>query len=259
MLKKRLSFLVMSALTWAAFPALAQDQASPSPTRSVSAPPQLNLNAPPPNVGELLRRNNGSLFRAAVAMPDDPRLVRASDVNPFAVPPSKPRTLQKHDLVTIVVREQSEFSSEGTLEGKKDAKIDAKIEQFPTIDLSNFAFKNTVGSIQPQVKLSGTRDYNGEGNVDRKDSFTARIQAEVVDVKPNGTLVLQARKRITTDEEEQLFMLSGVCRVQDIQPDNTVLSTQLFDLELRKTHTGVVRDSTKRGWMPRALDWLNPF
>jgi flagellar L-ring protein FlgH len=239
-------------------PVLAQDTRQP-PVREVAQPPRNNLNAPPPNVGELLRRNKGSLFKAAVAMPDDPRMVRASDVSFFAVPPAKPRTLQKHDLITIVVREQSSFSSEGTAETKKDGSIDASIQQFPKLDLANFAIANAIGTVQPRIALSGERDYNGEGAVDRKDSFTARIQAEVVDVKPNGTLIVQARKRIVTDEEEQVFMLSGVCRVQDILPDNTVLSTQLYDLELRKTHTGVVHDATKRGWVPRALDWLNPF
>ena len=72
-------------------------------------------------------------------------------------------------------------------------------------------------------------------------------------------MVLQARKRIKTDEEEQLLVLTGICRVQDVTPDNTVLSTQLYDFDVRKTHTGVVRDATKRGWVPRAIDWINPF
>ncbi len=255
--------LLSSVIFAIAMPAMsgfgvAQQVAEPSP-RQVAPPPQNVLNAPPPNISELLRRNNGSMFRAAVSMPDDPRLIRATDVSPFAVPPSRPRTLQKHDLVTIIVREQSSFSSEGTTDTKKDTGIDAKLEQFPSINLSDFVFKNGIGTVTPQLKLSGQRDYKGEGSVDRKDNFTARIQAEVVDVKPNGTLVVQARKRITTDEEEQVFMLNGVCRVQDIQPDNTVLSTQLFDLELRKTHSGAVHDATKRGWIPRAIDWLNPF
>lgn len=234
-------------------------QSPPPPGRELAQPPRANLNAPPPNVAELLRRNNGSLFRSTAVMPDDPRLIRASDVSMFAVPPAKPRTLQKHDLVTIVVREQSSFSSEGTTETKKDGSIDASIEQFPKLDLANFAFANAIGNVQPRIAMGGEREFNGEGNIDRKDSFTARIQAEVIDVKPNGTLVLQARKRIVTDEEEQVFMLSGVCRVQDIQPDNTVLSTQLYDLELRKNHSGPVHDATKRGWVPRAIDWLNPF
>jgi flagellar L-ring protein precursor FlgH len=66
-------------------------------------------------------------------------------------------------------------------------------------------------------------------------------------------------KTIQTDEEEQSVILSGVCRAEDITADNTVLSTQLHDLTVRKTHKGAVRDTTKRGWIPRLLDVLNPF
>lgn len=214
---------------------------------------------PPASIAELMRQNGGSLRRAALQMNDDPRVVKPADVNYFAVPEPKPKTLLKHDLVTIIISEQSNFSSDGGTDTKKDAGIDAKLEQFPSFSFENFALKNTIGSITPQIKASANRNYKGEGTVDRKDTFTARIQAEVVDVKPNGTLVLQARKRIVTDEEEQVIVLAGVCRVQDITPDNTVLSTQLFDMDVRKSHRGAVRDATKRGWVPRLLDWVNPF
>ncbi len=236
--------------------ALAQQ---PAPSRQPTQQPETNFNAPPPNLGEIMRATGGSMYRAAAAAQSDPRIVKASDVNIFAVPAPKPRTLQKHDLVTIVVREESEFSSDGSTDTKKSANFDAKLEQFPKFNLANFAFENAIGDVTPEIKLSGTRDFKGESTVDRKDTLTARIQAEVVDVKPNGTLVLQARKGIQTDEEHQLLILTGICRVQDITPDNTVLSTQLYDLDIKKTHTGAVRDSTKRGWVPRAIDWLNPF
>ena len=78
-------------------------------------------------------------------------------------------------------------------------------------------------------------------------------------MKPNGTLVLQARKQIKTDDEEQQFILTGTCRVEDVSADNTILSTQLFDLQLEKNHNGAVRDATKRGWFLKFLDALNPF
>ena len=192
-------------------------------------------------------------------MVDDPRMIKPSDVSYFAVPAPKPKTLMKHDLVTIVVNEESESSSTGTTDLKKNADIDAKLAQFPGFDLNNFALTAGIGSVAPELNVTSNRDYKGQGTVDREDSFTARIQAEVVDVKPNGTLVLQARKRIVTDEEQQQFILTGICRVQDITPDNTVLSTQLYDLNVQKNNTGALRDTTKRGWVPRILDWVNPF
>jgi flagellar L-ring protein FlgH len=220
------------------------------------APPR---DAPPPNLGQLMQESNGSLFRATASMPDDPRVIRASDVSPFTVPTPKPKLMQKHDLLTIIVREESSYKSEATTENQKTAKFDAKVSAFPKFNLADFALENAIGDYVPRIAMDGSRDFTGEGSVDRKDVLTARIQAEVVDVKPNGTLVLQARKRIKTDEEEQLFVLTGICRVQDITPDNTVLSTQLYDSDVRKTHTGAVRDASKRGWIPRAVDWINPF
>ena len=92
-----------------------------------------------------------------------------------------------------------------------------------------------------------------------RQRLTARITAEIVDVKPNGTMVLQARKRIKTDEEVEQFVLTGICRADDIIADNTILSTQLYDKAVNKTHTGAVRDTTKRGFVPRLLDVINPF
>jgi len=133
------------------------------------------------------------------------------------------------------------------------------VDQFIRFSLDNFEIKNTIGASPPEIKMSGSRNFKGEATVDRTDSLIARITAEVVDVKPNGTLVLQARKRIKTDEEVQQFVLTGICRAEDISADNTLLSTQMYDLELNKSHTGAVRDTTKRGWVPKLLDAINPF
>jgi flagellar basal body L-ring protein FlgH len=44
-----------------------------------------------------------------------------------------------------------------------------------------------------------------------------------------------------------------------VTADNSVLSTQLFDLELNKSTKGAIRDSTKRGAVHKFFDWLNPF
>ena len=107
--------------------------------------------------------------------------------------------------------------------------------------------------------LTGNRNFKGEATVDRADSFITRITAEVVDVKPNGTLILQARKKIKNDEEEQVFICSGICRVEDVTPDNSILSTQLFDLEVTKTSKGQVKNSTKTSVLHKLLDFLNPF
>src|SRR3954453_3291318 len=234
---------------------IATAQSAPPPP----PPPPAVHEAPAQTPAEAMQRSGGSLLRATVSLAPDPNQAKLSNVSYFAVPVPEPRTLKKHDLVTIIVREESEFKSEGNTDLKKQADIDAKIEQFVRLSLSNWAIENSIAGAAPQIKASAARNFKGEATVDRTDSFTTRITAEIVDVKPNGTLVLQARSQIKTDEELQLMILSGTCRAEDVSADNTVLSTQLFDKNVSKQHTGAVRDTTKRGWVPKLLDALNPF
>lgn len=228
-------------------------------TAAGRAAPSSKDPATAPNFDDILRRSGGSLLQATLATADYTAQAKLSDVSFFAVEEPEPKVVKKHDLVTIVVREESEFSSEGTTDLKKEADINAKVDAFIRFSLDNFALKSNVGTPAPEIDVTASRNFKGEASVDRADSFTARLTAEVVDVKPNGTLVLQARKRIKTDDEVQQFILTGICRAEDISADNTVLSTQMFDLELDKSHRGAVRDTTQRGWVPKLLDAINPF
>jgi flagellar L-ring protein precursor FlgH len=207
-----------------------------------------------------MQRAGGSLLRASVGVAPDPNQAKINNVSFFAVPEPEPRVLKKHDLVTIIVREESESSSEATTDLKKDAAFEAKLEEWIKLAIHNLEIEGgAIGPNPPSVKMSGSRDFKGEATVDRTDSLLLRVTAEVIDVKPNGTLVLQARQRIKTDEEVQEFTLSGICRAEDVTPDNTILSTQLFDKEVTKTHKGAVKDTTQRGWIPKLLDVINPF
>jgi flagellar L-ring protein precursor FlgH len=206
-----------------------------------------------------MQRNGGSLLRASLSSAPDPARAGIKNISVFAVAEPEPKTIQKHALVTIIVREESEVSAQGTTDIKRQSDIDASLSQFAKLNLKNLALEPGIGATGPSVTANATRNFKGEATVDRSDSVIMRVTAEVLDVKPNGTLVLQARKRIKTDEEEQTIVCAGICRVEDITADNTVLSTQLFDLEFTKVNKGQVRNSTKTGLVHKLLDLINPF
>jgi flagellar L-ring protein precursor FlgH len=209
-------------------------------------------------------RSGGSLYKASMAAlppetPDQPRRMR--DASYFAIPEPEPKTIRKHDLIQVVVREESTASSQGSTELKRESEIDAKLEEFIKLKISNFAIEGGAQGLKPPaIKASANRSFKSDGTQERSDSMIARMMAEVVDVKPNGTLVLQARKTIKNDEEEQSFILTGTCRVEDlVAADNSVLSTQLYDLRLEKNTKGTVRAAAKRGLVGQLLDLINPF
>ncbi|HYE19121.1 MAG TPA: flagellar basal body L-ring protein FlgH [Tepidisphaeraceae bacterium] len=214
---------------------------------------RMTAGAPTGNSGGSLLAGGGT------APPYDPGKAAIGAYSPFAVAEPEPKLIKKHALVTIIIREESEATSQGSTDVKREGTVDAQVNQFVKLNLANLSLQPSVGGTTPSVNLTGNREFKGEGTVERQDSFITRITAEVVDVKPNGTLVLQARKRIKNDEEEQTFVASGICRVEDLTPDNTVLSTQLFDLEVSKQSKGQVRNSTKTGVIHKLLDFLNLF
>jgi flagellar L-ring protein precursor FlgH len=227
----------------------------PAKRETANAP----LPAPDRNGRPLTQNNGGSLMADALNRPVDPNQLKYSDVSILAVPEAKPREIKKHDLVTIIVAEDSQSSSKGTTDLKKNADFDAKLDSYVKLNLAQLSAKAVTPAVTPEVKGEFQRDFKGDATVDRQDTFTARIGAEVIDVKPNGTLVIQAKKHIKTDEEEQDFVLTGVCRAVDLTPDNTILSNTLHDLDVHKVTKGAARDTTKRGLIPRLLDFVNPF
>ena len=254
--------------------ALAQQQQQPprAPQVQSGRQPQAPGQGPVPVAPDATRnetaaafqRSGGSLARASLAAagtgPNAGPSGKAREWSYYSVPEPEPKVIRKHDLITVIVREESSFSSSGTTETKRQADIEAKIDEFIKLKIANFAVQGGAAGLNPpSIKASANRNFKGEGTVDRTDSMTVRMTAEVADVKPNGTLILQARKTIKTDDEVQAFSLSGTVRVEDVVADNTVLSTQMYDLRLEKNTQGNVRAATKKGLVGQVLDFINPF
>ncbi|MBN1341938.1 MAG: flagellar basal body L-ring protein FlgH [Phycisphaerae bacterium] len=179
-------------------------------------------------------------------------------VSLMAVVPEPPRQFREHDLITIIVRQHKKYEGDATTDNKKDANFNAILDAWFRIHDGKWVQQQFGGNI-PEIKGKFGGQLKADGKSEREDKFTARITAEVVDVKPNGNLVLEASSRVKNDEEEQILTLCGVCRGLDVAPDNTVLSTQLADLQIMEKNTGAVRDATRRGWIPKTLDFLRPF
>jgi len=217
-----------------------------------SAPPQ------PVSTQMLMQSSGGSLLQASMPQTSGNDNGRNPGYSLYAVAEPEPKVLKKHALVNIVVREESTSNSQGTTDLKRQADLDAKVEQWIHMNLGSLSVHPTSGTPN-EIKMSGQRDFKGDAQVNRTDSVILRIEAEVIDVKPNGTLVVQARKHIKSEEEDQTFILTGVCRVEDVDASNSVLSTDLHDLDLQKITKGAVRDTTKRGLLGRLLDFINPF
>lgn len=176
------------------------------------------------------------------------------------VQPPEPRQFKIHDLVTIVIEESSRATSSQSLETDRQARTRGNVNAIiDPLQLLELRLRQGALSNQTIIDAGLNNEFKGEGDYERTDRLSTRVTAEIIDIKPNGTLVLQARKRIHQNGETQEYVLSGVCRQEDISSANTILSTQVADLAVIIHNEGQVRDAARKGWITRVLEGVFNF
>lgn len=174
------------------------------------------------------------------------------------LPPTSPRAYRPGDLVTIIVREQRKWEADSDLQTKKKFDIKSELDEFIKLTQGGLGAA-TFRRGKPNVDYLYDQKYKGEGDSSREDKLTTRLTARILDVKPNGLLVLEGRAKIVHDEESSQITLTGTCRKEDITADNTVLSTQIADKQVVVSNEGALKSAATRGWITKLLDVLKPI
>ncbi len=170
------------------------------------------------------------------------------------------RVIQKHDIITIIIDESSSQKSSQTLETEKESKSTATVNaMLDVMELLQLRIRETSSPTTDLVKFNAKREFTGDGEYVRTDKFSARIAARVLEVKPNGTLVLEAVKRIAKDSEISVLTLSGFARDEDVTAQNTILSSQLADLNISVVNEGDLKKAAEKGLITRVLDTIFSF
>ncbi len=172
-----------------------------------------------------------------------------------------------NDLVTINIIESLSGSGTADTSTSRDSSGDYKLTNLfgmqSDFGIQNLpVIKNAFGSsdsFDPSVQGSARSDFKGKGDTTREGELIATITAKVMEVLPNGNLMLEARKEITINEERQILVLRGMVRPDDISMNNMVMSNKIADAEVFYVGDGVIQDKQKPGWLVRSLDKVWPF
>lgn len=210
-----------------------------------------------PRIGTGGRVLNSARPGYANETPSPNQSLLATSLMAVEVPPQK--KFQVNDQVTVIVREDKRSTTDTTLKNEKKWDISTELEDWIRIDGDEHLVPQNFTRGVPNIGFTYDDKYNGKGKTERKELLTLRVTARIIDVKPNGTLVLEARKTIKSDDDTQLTTLTGTCRSEDVTPDNTVLSTQLADVNISTVSQGPAKDAATSGWLKKALDFLKPF
>lgn len=202
-------------------------------------------------------QNSSLLHRDLPTGPAPPPTL--GDYSWILTPGVVPKELRVHDIVSIRVQEGAQMLAEGQVERRRNMLYNAALLDWVRFD------KNLNLRPAPQtegdLRLKGQLDqlYRADSEVETRESLTFNIAAHIVDIRPNGTLVLEAHRQIKNNHEVWEYSLSGICRKEDIGPGNVVLSRDIAELKVDKRECGNVRDGYRRGWFVKLLDQLSPF
>jgi flagellar L-ring protein FlgH len=201
---------------------------------------------------------DGSLFLQSPTDVTGPTLETCSYLYQQLPPESRPRQLQLHDIITVVVDFRSKFLSEGDAQSRKTQSLTAVLADWIQLKGGDLKpAKQTDGD--PKVAGSLNSQYRTQSDVELSDSISFRMAVEIVDILPNGNLVIEGHQTIRNNEEQWRISLSGVVRREAIQADRTVSSDAVFDFNVDKEEMGQVRDGYARGWFTKWYDRYKPF
>jgi flagellar L-ring protein precursor FlgH len=166
-----------------------------------------------------------------------------------------PRVFKLNDLITVMVVETSQVSSNNKIQRRKQGQLDATLSNF--VKFKGLELVPTVGGQQINGTLQG--QFQAQSNLDTKDLMQFSIEVRIVDIRPNGHLVVEGHQTMINNEERWRRRVSGIVRPEDVLPNNSVLSEKVAELSIDKREEGMARDGYRRGWAFYLLDRFGMF
>jgi flagellar L-ring protein FlgH len=155
------------------------------------------------------------------------------------------------DIVTINVVESATASKNAATKTARTSGLEAS--------WSGVLAKLAGEWVGDSQKVAFTNDFDGKGETTRSSQLSAYITAQVIQVLPNGYLVIQGNRQVRVNNENQIINVQGMIRTEDINSSNIILSTYIADAKIELIGQGAISDKQRPGWLARILDWVWPF
>jgi flagellar L-ring protein precursor FlgH len=161
------------------------------------------------------------------------------------------------DIVTVVISENNGTARNNNTSTSRTSGIDSSISSF--LYPASVSGLLTKGGQLPAMSISGKNTFNGGGQIANQETINAQIAVKVIDVLPNGNLVVEGRRQTAFSGERQDAVLRGTVRPDDVTQTNTVFSYNIADASIQYISHGALTDSQNKGWFTKVWDKVSPF
>ena len=157
-----------------------------------------------------------------------------------------------NDVVTIVVSETTQAAATADAKNTKATSATAGFDKL-------FGMEKKIAELPGIVSGKSDSSFEGKGSTSRATTLETSLTARVIDVLPNGYLVVEGMREIHVNNENQSVYLSGIVRPEDINGGNVVPSSAVAQMSVRVQGRGLVSQPLKPGWLYRILNGILPF
>ena len=156
------------------------------------------------------------------------------------------------DIVTIQIVESLAASQVSKSTVNRNTSIDAAITP-PLPGLIGVDMKNL------EMAAKTNNDFSGKGGTEAANTFSGSISAVVIDVLPNGNLVVAGEKQIGVNQNVDVMRFSGTVNPRLLQPNNIISSTQVANVRVESRGRGAQGEAQTVGWLSRFFLSFQPF
>ncbi|HXX24060.1 MAG TPA: flagellar basal body L-ring protein FlgH [Terriglobia bacterium] len=156
----------------------------------------------------------------------------------FSNLPGDDKARNVNDTIIINVVEQTTAAADSSVKSARTFAASSSISALAGLVKANNGLQNLFSPQSSQA-------LNGQAQTASDSSLVTSLAAQVVSVLPNGFLVIEAVRRMEMNSQRQTLLIHGVVRPSDIAVDNSVLSSQISNLEVRLVGKGVLSDGAR--------------
>lgn len=186
----------------------------------------------------------------------------------------KPRACKIHDRVTFIINEKTDTKIEAKNDLKSESKTILNLQNWfklgtnskGDMQLKPYSMKSEDGELSSsggdndaQINFKNNSEHKAEGKTNRVGSFVTKLSGEVIEVLPNGHLVVEAKKSIHVNEETQEVVLVGTVNPDDLNDKSEIPGERVIDLKIALKGKGEVTDNIRQGWMSKIVTKFKPF
>ena len=155
------------------------------------------------------------------------------------------------DTLVINLVERNTATKASDASASRESTLDAGITAATKVPLAGLAGLNISGN--------NTSDFSGQGAAAANNAFNGTITVTVIEVYPNGNLLVSGEKQIAINQGNEFIRFSGVVNPSQITTSNTVQSTQVADARMEYKASGYINETQVMGWLQRFFLAVLPF